>query len=142
MDEDTRISLNDYIRLLDRFLNEEENDNIVIRNQISTMSNRIYHRIVLGRLDEAEEELGTDTLDNIDNIIYQEEGAFEKRKITMVRNKMQKYLNNRHVVAGIKNMKDKQKQKSRKKGGKKGGKKVGKKVGKKGGKSLMSLRDY
>lgn len=130
MDQDTRNLLNDYIGLLDRFLDQEEND-IVIRNNISTMSNTIYHRIVLGRLDEAERELGTDTLDNIDNIIYFEQDAFDKIILTNLRNQIQKYLNNRPVAAGRKNMKDKQKQKSRKKNRKKGRKKSRKKGGRK-----------
>ena len=101
MPEDTRLLLNDYIELLDRFLDQEEND-IVIRNQISNMSNNINRAIVLGRLDEAEDELGTETLDYIDNLIYFEQDAFDKIILTNLRNQIQKYLNDRPVAAGIK----------------------------------------
>ena len=122
MEQDRRVLLSTYIRLLDNLSTPQ--NNVMQREQeedIRGMSREIYRRFVLGRLEEMKRDLGDDTLDAIDNLIDESvarDTAFDPATIFNLRNKLLEYMVT-HLDGGGRKKKYKRltdNKKSRKKG--------------------------
>ena len=126
MEQDRRVLLSTYIRLLDNLPPQSPEQ----EEEIRFMSRVIYNRFVLGRLDAAERELGEEVLNTIDNIIDPRVDpaiAFNPDSINNLRNKLLEYMVSlRDDAGGRKKIYKRQtdNKKSRKKGRKKKGPKT------------------